>query len=200
MPAPIQFYYDTFSPYGYCAATVIEDIAAKYDRTVDWRVVNLEAVAVAAGLTKPLVVMPVKGEYVKRDVPRTLRLFGRAWNPCNLMDYRRETPRRVLHWAAETDMTKVGALSIAVYDALMSKATDLGAPEDMADIAAAHGYDRAQALAEATSEDREAKTKASTKAAIESGVFGVPYTVVDGEPFWGADRLWMVERWLQGGW
>jgi 2-hydroxychromene-2-carboxylate isomerase len=28
-----------------------------------------------------------------------------------------------------------------------------------------------------------------------------PYIVVDGEPFWGADRLDQVERWLAtGGW
>jgi 2-hydroxychromene-2-carboxylate isomerase len=38
-------------------------------------------------------------------------------------------------------------------------------------------------------------------AAIERGVFGSPYIVVDGEPFWGADRLPQLERWLaQGPW
>jgi 2-hydroxychromene-2-carboxylate isomerase len=38
-------------------------------------------------------------------------------------------------------------------------------------------------------------------AAIERGVFGSPYIVIDGEPFWGADRLDQVERWLAtGGW
>jgi 2-hydroxychromene-2-carboxylate isomerase len=32
-------------------------------------------------------------------------------------------------------------------------------------------------------------------------VFGSPYIVVDGEPFWGADRLGQLERWLEsGGW
>ena len=29
----------------------------------------------------------------------------------------------------------------------------------------------------------------------EAGVFGVPYFVVDGEPIWGVDRMWMVEHW-----
>jgi len=37
--------------------------------------------------------------------------------------------------------------------------------------------------------------------AIERKVFGSPYFIVDGEPFWGADRLDHVERWLAtGGW
>ena len=30
---------------------------------------------------------------------------------------------------------------------------------------------------------------------IAAGVFGVPYFVVDGEPIWGVDRMWMVEHW-----
>jgi 2-hydroxychromene-2-carboxylate isomerase len=37
--------------------------------------------------------------------------------------------------------------------------------------------------------------------AISKGVFGSPLFVVDGEPFWGHDRLDQVDLWLQrGGW
>ena len=33
------------------------------------------------------------------------------------------------------------------------------------------------------------------------GVFGSPYIIVDGEPFWGVDRLPHIDQWLsQGGW
>ena len=45
------------------------------------------------------------------------------------------------------------------------------------------------------------RLKDETNAAIEKGVFGSPFVIVDGEQFWGADRLWMVKRWLRsGGW
>ena len=38
-------------------------------------------------------------------------------------------------------------------------------------------------------------------AGIERGVFGSPFVIVDGEPFWGADRLDQVDGWLAtGGW
>ena len=37
------------------------------------------------------------------------------------------------------------------------------------------------------------------EAAVTRGVFGSPWIFVDGEPFWGSDRLAMVERWLGGG-
>jgi len=36
--------------------------------------------------------------------------------------------------------------------------------------------------------------------AIARGVFGSPWVFVDGEPFWGSDRLAMVERWLEAPW
>ena len=40
-----------------------------------------------------------------------------------------------------------------------------------------------------------------TDQAIAKGVFGSPYFIVDGEGFWGSDRMWMVKKWLQqDGW
>ena len=40
-----------------------------------------------------------------------------------------------------------------------------------------------------------------TDEAIARGVFGSPFLLVDGEPFWGNDRLEQVDEWLaRGGW
>jgi 2-hydroxychromene-2-carboxylate isomerase len=36
--------------------------------------------------------------------------------------------------------------------------------------------------------------------AVARGIFGSPFIVVDGEPFWDADRLHIVERWLESAW
>jgi 2-hydroxychromene-2-carboxylate isomerase len=41
------------------------------------------------------------------------------------------------------------------------------------------------------------KTRAEVDAALAKGVFGSPYIVVDGEPFWGMDRFDQLERWLR---
>ena len=42
-------------------------------------------------------------------------------------------------------------------------------------------------------------TFANNREAMARGVFGSPFIVVDGEPFWGLDRLDQVERWLSTG-
>ena len=35
--------------------------------------------------------------------------------------------------------------------------------------------------------------------AVAAGVFGSPFVIVDGEPFWGLDRFDQLERWLANG-
>jgi 2-hydroxychromene-2-carboxylate isomerase len=37
------------------------------------------------------------------------------------------------------------------------------------------------------------------QAAIDRGVFGSPFIIVEGEPFWGVDRFDQLERWLATG-
>jgi 2-hydroxychromene-2-carboxylate isomerase len=37
------------------------------------------------------------------------------------------------------------------------------------------------------------------EASLAKGVFGSPFFIVDGEPIWGCDRLWMVEKMLAEG-
>ena len=45
------------------------------------------------------------------------------------------------------------------------------------------------------------RARREVEAAIAAGVFGSPFFIVDGEPFWGSDRLPMVEEWIRrGGW
>ena len=39
-----------------------------------------------------------------------------------------------------------------------------------------------------------AKREAYTKHAIDQGVFGAPFFIIDGERFWGQDRIDFVER------
>ena len=44
-----------------------------------------------------------------------------------------------------------------------------------------------------------ARLKAENEAAIAAGVFGAPFFIVDGEPFWGNDRQAQIDRWLASG-
>ena len=81
--------------------------------------------------------------------------------------------------------------------------TDTGpvTPEAVADTAAEAGFDREACLSALGSDEIKAKLRAAGDAAVARGVFGSPFFLVDGEPFFGADRLPQVDRWLEtGGW
>ena len=52
----------------------------------------------------------------------------------------------------------------------------------------------AERLAQSKSADTQARYDAHTQAAIDAGVFGAPTYVVQGEMFWGQDRLDFLQR------
>ena len=74
-------------------------------------------------------------------------------------------------------------------------------PRNLEAAAAAEGFGGAALLDALDDPQVKALHRAAVDAAIAIGVFGVPTFRVDGELFWGHDRLPHVERWLEtGGW
>jgi 2-hydroxychromene-2-carboxylate isomerase len=57
----------------------------------------------------------------------------------------------------------------------------------------------AQRLDDALAPSVQARYDTNTQQAIDQGIFGAPTYVIDGEPFWGQDRLDFVQRRLAQG-
>ena len=74
-PAPIDFYFEFASPYGYLASTQIDAIGARHGREVAWHPIMLGAAFKETG-ARPLMQTPLKGPYLRHDVPRFARLLG----------------------------------------------------------------------------------------------------------------------------
>lgn len=86
------------------------------------------------------------------------------------------------------------ALSFAVLRAVWVEERDIADPATLAAIGAEQGLDGEALLAAAEGEAVKVEYQANTDEALKLGVFGAPWYVVDGEPFWGQDRLDFVER------
>ena len=200
MKQPIDFYFDFSSPYGYFAAEKIDDIAARHDRSVTWRPILLGAVFKVTG-QQPLPMIPLKGAYAKRDLERSARLFGVPFKLPSKFPISSTAPCRAFYSISEADPTLGARLARAFYRAYFAQDRDISSPEVTLDVASTLGIDRQQ-LASALGDDRiKDRLRREVDAAIAGGVFGSPYIIIDGEPFWGADRLDQVERWLAtGGW
>jgi 2-hydroxychromene-2-carboxylate isomerase len=70
--------------------------------------------------------------------------------------------------------------------------------ETLIDLANELGLDGVVLMAKAEDAAVLAEIDDNTKTAIDTGVFGMPWYVIDGTPFWGQDRLKFVAEALAG--
>lgn len=200
MKPPIDFYFDFSSPYGYFAATKIDAVAARHGRDVTWRPILLGAVFKVSG-QQPLPSIPLKGEYTKRDFDRFARFLGVPFKLPAKFPIAGQTPSRAFYWLNERDPRAAKKLALALFHAYFVNGLDISSPDVTVEVGAGLGLGTTElemALSDAAVKDR---LRREVDAAIAKGIFGSPYIVVDGEPFWGADRLDQVEKWLEtGGW
>lgn len=200
MPNPVEFYFDFSSPYGYFAATRISRIATKHGRTVAWKPILLGVVFKVTGMG-PLPSLPLKGDYSVRDMQRVSRLWKIPFKMPSRFPIPGQTPSRIVYWLEAQHPQKLEAATLALYHAYFVEDRDISTPEVAADVVAALGVDREALLAATQDPAIKDRLKQEVDGAIAKGVFGSPFVVVDGEPFWGSDRLEQVERWLStGGW
>ncbi len=195
---PVEFFFDFSSPYGYFAAHRIDAIAKAHGRAVQWRPILLGLVFEVSG-GRPLPSIPMKGDYARIDVARTARFHGIAWRQPSKFPISGQAACRAFYWLAAQDPQTANRLALALFKAYFADDRDISSPQVTVDVAAEMGI-AGPALAEALSDPAvKERPRVETQRAIERGVFGSPYFIVDGEPFWGNDRLDQIERWLADG-
>lgn len=197
-PAPLDFYFDFSSPYGYFAAMRIDDFAARYGRGVNWKPILLGAVFKVTG-GRPLPTLPLKGDYAKRDIERSARFHGIEFRHPTRFPIATQAPARAFYWVNERDPTLARKLAKSLFRAYFVDDRDISSPDVASDVAVALGLQRDEVLAALNDPAVKDKLRSEVEAAIRRGVFGSPYIVVDGEPFWGVDRFDQIERWLAQG-
>jgi 2-hydroxychromene-2-carboxylate isomerase len=100
----------------------------------------------------------------------------------------------------DTDPAAAKTLAMALYRAYFVDDRDISDPAAVVAVATALGHDGAALSAALEDPALKDRLRQEVDAAVARGVFGSPYLIVDGEPFWGADRLDQMERWLQCPW
>ena len=189
MKAPIDFYFDFSSPYGYLAANKIEALAAKHGRGVNWRPMLLGVAFKATG-SAPLPSIPLKGDYAKRDFLRSARFHGVPFNLPQPFPVSTVAACRAFYSLNdEKDRIK---LAKSLYHAYFVDNVNIGEPANVLKVANSAGL-----KPDIENQAVKDKTRAEVDAALAKGVFGSPYILVDGEPFWGMDRFDQLERWLR---
>jgi 2-hydroxychromene-2-carboxylate isomerase len=197
---PIEFYFDFSSPYGYLASTRIDGIAAEFGRTVTWRPYLL-GVAFKSSGQSPLVSQPMRGPYHLRDMERSARRLKVPMVLPEGFPMATMAAGRAFYWLDGRDPGKARDLAKALYRAAFAQGRNIGPRETVAEVGAEIGLGRDAVLAAIEDPAVKERLRAETENAIARGIFGSPFVVIDGEPFWGNDRLGDVRDWLKtGGW
>lgn len=201
MADPIQFYFDFSSPYGYLASEVIDDLAARHGRAVDWRPYLIGAAFKESG-GRPMVDSPLKRDYALRDIHRSARLLGVPITFPDPFPFPAIAASRAFYaLRLEGRDDDAHLLAQALYRAAFQEGVSPVKPEQVATVASACGLDGEALQASMASPEVKARLREVVDGAIAASIFGSPWIVVDEEPFWGVDRLPQVERWLEtGGW
>lgn len=199
MSTSIDFYFDFSSPYGYFAATKIDALAATYQCAVTWHPVLLGIVFQKTGCA-PLTAVPLKGDYAIIDFERTARFHGIPFKRPAIFPISTQAPARAMLWLQTTaGDAKAIQFAKAVYHAYFVDGIDISSPDNVAKIGASIGVNAAALSAAIGSIEVKEQLKTEVAQAIEQGVFGSPYIVVNGEPFWGFDRFEQIEATLKNG-
>lgn len=199
MPNPVQFYFDFSSPYAYFAAQKIDEVAMEFGgREVEWKPFLL-GVAMKTTENRPLAEQPMKGDYSEMDWDRLARFMDVPWKMPKKFPIASLAAARGFYWISDKGLAKKFAK--ACFTAYFAEGRDIRDVEIICDIGEALGIDREELNDGLRDEKIKERLKDETSAAIQAGVFGSPFFIVDGEKFWGSDRIWMIKRWLKtGGW
>ena len=198
MTSAIEFYFDFSSPYGYLASEKIDELAARYNRTVNWQPILLGAIFKVTN-TIPLVQMPVKGDYYVRDFDRSARFMGVPFRLPEPFPIATQDAARAFVWLQDRDPKLARAFAHAAFRAYFVDNINISDAEKLLSLAATLGIDGSALRAAMNNPELKERFRSQNEAAIARSVCGSPYLVVDGEPFWGADRLPQLEKRLQTG-
>jgi 2-hydroxychromene-2-carboxylate isomerase len=199
MPQPIEFFFDFSSPYGYLASRKIDELAARFGRQVVWKPILLGAVFKLTG-GAPQVAIPMKNDYVRHDFIRFARLLGVEFKLPDVFPFSSIHAVRAFWWMERQNPKTAHDLARHIYNKAFTGG-DIASAQAVASAAAEIGIDSAALLAGIETQEVKDRTRTESDAAIARNVFGSPFIVIDGEAFWGADRLDQAAKWLEtGGW
>lgn len=194
MTADLDFYFDFGSPTAYLAYKRLNQLAERYDLTINYQPILLGGLFKATDNASP-VTIPAKGLYMmQHDLPRFAKRYGvrMEMNP---------------HFPINTLLLMRGAFAAqqlecfksyceTVYDAMWVEGLNMGDPEVIRTRLSQAGINADVLLALTQEQSIKDKLHTNTKAVVMRGAFGVPTMFIGDQMFFGQDRLDFVEEYF----
>lgn len=199
MPRTIDYYFSLVSPWAYIGHAPFMEIAQRHGAEVNYKPVFLGRVFAETGG------LPLPQRHPARQRYRLLEL--QRWREKRGLSFH-IYPK---HWPFDVNLADRFVIAITVsgrspdpflrraFAAVWEEERNLADPVVLAELAEASGLDSASLMDVATGNTTEAIYALNLENAVKADVFGSPAYVLDGEVFWGQDRLDLLDDALTSG-
>ncbi len=194
---PIDFFFTMGSTYSYLAVMRLPAVEQATGIPFRWRPFHLFTILQEMKHV-PFADKPAKMAYMWRDLARRAAMHGipiRVPAPYPLRDSL--TANRVAMVGLREGWGK--QYVTAAYRRWFQAGQESGSEPNLSESIREAGEDPARVLALARSDEIARLIESETQAAGERGIFGSPTFAVDGELFWGDDRLEDAVSWYRHG-
>lgn len=194
----LEFWLGYGSTYSYLTVMRIDEAAKRSGVRLVWKPFNLTVLMQDKGLpTGPFIPRPEKLEYMWRDLERRAQRRGLPYKKPPRYPVDSQKTVRVGYLAAREGWCS--QFSRRVFEMNFVEGRSIGGPGNLEAALSAVGKNPEATIRRAHESDIEEGLARETRWAIEHGLFGSPHFVVNGELFWGDDRLEDALEWCISG-
>mgnify|MGYP000850453230 CR=1 FL=1 len=193
MPPTVELFYDIGSAYSYLAATQMDALTARTGAELRWRPFLLGGVFKATGNDMPARI-PHKARWMLGDLARWSTRYGVPFRMPSHFPLVTITTQRALVAADRLfGMEAQKQLALALFRGFWADDRDVSDRGVIGEIAAGLGLDAPRLVAGIDAQETKDALRAATDEAVARGAFGAPAMFLEGELFWGNDRLPLLE-------
>ena len=196
MPRAISYYFSLMSPWAYLGHSQLGAVAGRHEVEIDYRPVNLmELFPQTGGL-------PLGKRHASRQRYRLMEM--QRWREARDLPLVLKPKNWPFDFLLADCVTLAAAMSgpqdqahafiATAFRAVWVEERNLADPEILAQLLSAGGYDPVAILELARSPATIGAYEGNRERAMAQDVFGSPAYVLDGEVFWGQDRLELLEN------
>jgi 2-hydroxychromene-2-carboxylate isomerase len=194
---PIDFWFSIGSTYTYLTVIRLQSIETNEGVAFNWRPFDVRTIMIAQK-NIPFANKPIKSAYMWRDIERRAAKYGLAISV--------PAPYPLEHLAFANQVALVGvhegwcpAYVTETYRLWFQEGLPAGSEPNLSKSLTAIGQEPQRVIDLAHTPQTGAALIDETEAAEKAGIFGSPSFVVDGEVFWGDDRLGDALSWRKHG-
>lgn len=199
MAASIDYFITSVSPWVYLGHDAARELAARHGATLNVRPLNLGEMFKVSGQVALGERAPVRQRYRLIELQRYAEMRGKKINL---------KPKHFPTNPALADLTICAIVADGgdpfdymgrVFAAVWADDRDIAEEAVIADLLKQSGFDADAVIAKANSPEVAAIRAMNTEDAITADATGVPSFVLNGEPFWGQDKLDALDHALTTG-